>query len=301
MGKNKKYAASTSTRGGAKGRRDHQKRHVGLDQEPDADQSACCALEDDDLESGLEKTKLEDGDKDEEESNSEEESDDADDSKKFIEVPFPIAMWDLNQCDPKRCTGRKLSRLQLMSNLRLGQRFNGIILSPMGSQCVSPADKDIVAKYGIAVVDCSWAKLDETPFHKMKGANLRLLPYLIAANPVNYGKPCQLSCVEAVAATLKLTGFEEIANLYLRMFKWGHGFLSLNEQVFEAYATCKTSKDVVAQQCKYIEDIKTESIEGKANLSPFGAQNRNLEMPPSESEEESEDEDEKAIKEDEVV
>ncbi|GBP80737.1 Ribosome biogenesis protein TSR3 homolog [Eumeta japonica] len=185
--------------------------------------------------------------------NSDSESDDA-----VTEPTFTVAMWDLNHCDPKKCSGRKLLRHNLIKNLKLGHRFQGLVLSPVGTQCVSPKDRDIVLKFGLAVIDCSWAKIDETPFTRMKSPHPRLLPFLVAANPINYGKPYQLSCVEALAAAMYITGFEDQAQFYLSKFSWGHSFMELNADALKLYASCNDSKSVLEAQESYLKSVQNE-------------------------------------------
>ena len=87
-----------------------------------------------------------------------------------------IAMWDFCHCDPKRCTGRKLSREKKIRILKPYQKFNGIILSPLGTRPVTNDDCEIIQKSGICVIDCSWARLNEIDFDRLHNGNERTLP-----------------------------------------------------------------------------------------------------------------------------
>lgn len=59
------------------------------------------------------------------------------------------------------------------------------------------------------MVDCSWNRIEEIRFNRLHNGRERLLPFLLAANPLNYAKPFKLNCAEAVAATLIICGFRE--------------------------------------------------------------------------------------------
>lgn len=77
-----------------------------------------------------------------------------------------------------------------------------------------------------------------------KGRNQRLLPYLLAANTVNYGKPYKMNTAEATAACLYIVGLKEDARKLLSPFSYGEEFLRLNFECLEAYSACQDELEV---------------------------------------------------------
>jgi pre-rRNA-processing protein TSR3 len=163
-----------------------------------------------------------------------------------------LAMWDLGQCDRKRCSGAKLARAGLVAELRLGQTFPGVVLTPAGTRCVSAEDGDLLRRKGAAVVDCSWNRLDDVPFARCRGVAPRLLPWLLAANPVNYGRPCKLSCAEALAAALYISGLKAEARAVMGRFGWGSAFFAANGELLRRYAAAPTSEAVIEVQRSWL-------------------------------------------------
>jgi len=157
----------------------------------------------------------------------------------------------LEECDPKRCTARKLVRFGLVEGApRAGLLPRGcVVLHPSGEHVLSPEDLRDAEARGIAVIDSSWKRGDvpRIPRHPA-----RALPYLLAANSVNYGKPFLLSSVEAFAAALWILGHPMQAEEILSKFGWGRQFLVLNREPLEAYAAAATREDILAAQGEFI-------------------------------------------------
>lgn len=211
---------------------------------------------------------------------------------------FKAACWDLNHCDPKRCSGKKLIRLGLMRDLHLGQRHNGVIITPNGKHKLSPADKELMEQYGAAVVECSWARTKEVQWNKVGGKCERLLPYLVAANTVNYGKPLRLNCVEALAAAFYICGHSDWAEEVLKPFNYGESFLAINSKLLKKYAACADEEEIVKTEQEWMERLDREHAESRENaddddLWKGGNVNRRPIIDTDDEEDEEEDDDEK--------
>ena len=162
---------------------------------------------------------------------------------------IPLYAFRDNSCDPRKCTVKKLERAGFLKIFqKLGQiPRSTLILDPTAEQALSPADRFVKS---LTVLDCSWEVLDTGAISSWRIR--RALPFLMAANPVNFGKPCKLSSVEAVAAALYIMGEQERAGELLSKVNWGIRFLEVNKEPLELYASAKDSTEVVKYQALFI-------------------------------------------------
>ena len=164
-----------------------------------------------------------------------------------------ISVYHAKQCDPKKCSTLKLKRfgmVRVVSRVKFLPK-GAVILNPFSEKAFSPADRERIEHRGLAAIDCSWIHADEVFELHMRGAS-RCLPYLIAANPVNYGIPTKLSTIEALAAALYIAGFKRKAEKLLSVFKWGLQFIWLNQKFLDSYAEARDSNEVVELQKKFM-------------------------------------------------
>ena len=136
-------------------------------------------------------------------------------------------------------------------------------------------------QYGAAVVECSWVRIKEVPWAKIGGKCERLcqwcrarklllviltspVPYLVAANSVNYGRPWRLNCVEALAATFYICGHEDWAHEVVSHFSYGQTFLEINAQILKRYAACATEGEVKEAEKVWLAKIEREYNDSRA-------------------------------------
>ncbi|MDD1746162.1 MAG: DUF367 family protein [Methanomassiliicoccales archaeon] len=164
-----------------------------------------------------------------------------------------VFVYDEGQCDPKRCTSKKMLLLGLALEVHDLRRIpkGCLVLDPAAEKAVSAEDRGTVEAHGVLVMDLSWKNIDSFP-KLARHHHSRALPYLLAANPVNWGKPMKLSSAEAVAAALYIVGLKGQSKAVLSRFSFGEQFLILNQEPLERYSQAHTSAEVVAIQSDYI-------------------------------------------------
>ena len=226
----------------------------------------------------------------------EEEEKEENEEGEYEEFTIKLSMLYFDQCDPKKCTGKKMERLGLLKEIKLNRNYGGILLTPNGKKICSIEDHDIIATKGICVIDCSWAKFEEMhlDLHKIE---TRSLPFMVAVNPVNFGKAYKLSCAEAFAACLFLGGFEKEARFILDHFKWGEHFFKVNEELFGKYKGIKSQDELKEIQEKYINDElerkqKRKEGDGFEDINEKENEDNNSEKEEESNEENKEEEEE---------
>jgi pre-rRNA-processing protein TSR3 len=165
-----------------------------------------------------------------------------------------LIVYHANEDDPKKCSAKKLAKfgfVKLETNINKIPK-NTILLNPFAEKSLSKEDLEIAEKHGILAIDCSW-KNAENSFNYLDERNhSRALPFVIAANPVNYGKPFKLTTLEAFASALYILGEIEKAKEILNLYKWGPHFLELNKEPLEDYRIAKDSEEVIESMKQYI-------------------------------------------------
>ena len=163
-----------------------------------------------------------------------------------------IYAYSLGQDEPAKCTSNKLCRFGYARRIvRVRQiPWKAVLLNPFAAKVLTSADRGYAERWGMVVVDCSWERVREVKWGRLRGIHRRL-PLLLASNPVSYGKLARLSSIEALAASLYILGFKEDAERILRLYKWGEGFLKLNLEPLEAYRKALTTKDIEKIEAEY--------------------------------------------------
>ncbi|WP_309492397.1 DUF367 family protein [Candidatus Hecatella orcuttiae] len=166
--------------------------------------------------------------------------------------PVKLYAYMLEQDDPRKCTSAKLLRFHLARGIRRASQLprQAVLLDPSSPVPLASEDRPRVERWGLVAVDCSWNRVEEVFTRRLRGVGRRL-PFLVAANPVNYGQPGKLSSLEALAAALHILGFKAEGERLLALYKWGSSFLSLNRELLEAYRQAGSREEVLRLEESY--------------------------------------------------
>ncbi|CAA9990993.1 ribosome biogenesis protein TSR3, putative [Plasmodium knowlesi strain H] len=172
-----------------------------------------------------------------------------------------LFMFDYNECQNQKCSCKKLYRFKKIKKAPMNKKFKGIVLTPFCDKFFSTNDKGTMEKFGLSVIDCSWKSLDL--LKKSKFANQRKLPYIIAVNSINYGKPYKLSCLESLAFCLYVCGYNKQCTDILNIYKWSSSFVSLNGELLDMYKLCNTHEEVKNAEDEFINNSLKEKEKRK--------------------------------------
>jgi pre-rRNA-processing protein TSR3 len=165
-----------------------------------------------------------------------------------------LIVYHANEDDPRKCSAKKLHKfgyVKLENHIRK-LPHDCILLNPFAEKSISKEDLEKTRENGIIAVDCSW-KNAESAFDFLSKKNVsRAIPFVVATNPVNYGKPFKLSTIEAFAAALYILDYVDFAEEILKLYKWGSNFLILNKEPLEDYRNSKTSSEIIKKMKEYV-------------------------------------------------
>jgi pre-rRNA-processing protein TSR3 len=166
-----------------------------------------------------------------------------------------IFICNLHTCNPKKCTAVRVVRFNKAKEISANDiKRNHIVLTPFSEIAISKADRELASKYGIVGVDCSWNDINSGREILKKGTG-RALPFLVAANPTNYGTPSKLSTLEAISAALHIIGDKKSSEEILSIVKWGEEFSKINREYLEAYSKAKNSSEIITLQREFMSRL----------------------------------------------
>ena len=172
------------------------------------------------------------------------------------DVKIYIAYFD--ECDKKKCTGIRMAKLHraILSRGTSEVPPHAIFLNPFSPKALSIEDREPVLEHGLVVIDGSWKRAHpSSPLFRRTRKYSRSLPFLVAANPVNYGKPSKLSSIEAVIASLLILGFEDQALDLVSTINFGEEFIRINQERLQKYAQAKSSSEIVKYQQEFMASM----------------------------------------------